>query len=399
MTVARRYSGYRSYDYLEEGADYRAFHLAPEEGRVPAHELDLSEAQQERVRRILDEEIVISLHDHPHVYPNDMSELIPYVKTGRTRTGYRGLSESGMTAVFDNLMDGFGCVTSSAGWKWDDLMVDLGLRLCDFAKQDYVRVAYSVDDITEAHRNGQLAMVLSLEAATAIENEVDRIDMLYGFGIRQMGVVYSESNNLGSGLKEPGDGGLTTFGRRAVARMNKLGMAIDVSHSSDQTCLDVIEASTDPVLITHAGARGVWPSRRMKPDEVLLACARSGGVLGIEAAPHTTISPNHRAHSLDSVMDHFVYCVDLMGIEHVGFGPDTLFGDHVGLHHAFDLGIRQDMVNWPEFTEVPYVSGLENPTENFFNIIGWLVQHDYSDDEIRAVIGGNVLRVLRETWS
>lgn len=399
MTVARRYTGYSSYDYLEEGTDYQAFRLAPEEGRVPGHQLDLSDGERQRVQRILDDEIVISLHDHPHVYPADMSELIPYVRTGRTRTGYRGLSKSGMTAVFDNLMDGYGCVASSAGWKWEELIVDLGHRLCDFAKQDYVRVAHTLDDITTAHREGQLAIVLSLEAATAIENEVDRIDILYGFGVRQMGVVYSESNNLGSGLKEPGDGGLTTFGRRAIERMNKLGMVIDVSHSSDQTCLDVIEQSRHPVLITHAGARGVWPSRRMKPDDVLRACAQSGGVIGIEAAPHTTISPDHRAHCLESAMDHFQYCVELMGIEHVGFGPDTLYGDHAGLHHAVDLGIREDMKNWPEFTEVPYVSGLENPTENFFNIVGWLVQHDYSDDEIRAVIGGNTMRVLGEVWS
>jgi membrane dipeptidase len=163
--------------------------------------------------------------------------------------------------------------------------------------------------------------------------------------------------------------------------------------------MDVIAASRHPVFITHAGARGVWPSRRMKPDDVLQACAGSGGVLGIEAAPHTTISPDHRAHSLESVMDHFVYCVDLMGIEHVSSGPDTLYGDHVGLHRAFDLGIREDMATWPEFTEVPYVSGLENPTENFYNIVSWLVQHDYSDDEIRAVIGGDTMRVLGEIWS
>src|SRR5262249_25637446 len=160
-----------------------------------------------------------------------------------------------------------------------------------------------------------------LEAATPIENELDRIDILYGFGVRQMGIAYSEANGLGSGLKEAHDGGLTVFGRRAVRRMNKLGIAIDVSHSGDRTCLDTFEHSEKPVVITHAGARGVWPTSRMKPDEVLKACAQSGGVLGLEAAPHTTLSPDHREHSLESVMDHFTYCVELMGIEHVAFGP------------------------------------------------------------------------------
>jgi membrane dipeptidase len=137
----------------------------------------------------------------------------------------------------------------------------------------------------------------------------------------------------------------------------------------------------------------------MKPDEVLLGCAQSGGVIGLEAAPHTSLSAQHPAHSIESVMDHFTYCVELMGIEHVAFGPDTLFGDHVALHKTFaaNLGVHDAQVG-PKYDEVPYVAGLENPTENFFNIVGWLVKHGYSDEDIKAVTGGNILRVLREIW-
>jgi membrane dipeptidase len=232
-----------------------------------------------------------------------------------------------------------------------------------------------------------------------IENEVDRLDVLYGFGVRQMGIAYSEANTLGSGLKERGDGGLTYFGERAVERMNKLGIVIDVSHSGDRTAVDAIKASTKPTLITHAGARGLWPTNRMKTDETIIECAKRGGVIGIEAAPHTTLSPAHPRHSLESVMDHFKYCVDLVGLEHVSFGPDTLFGDHVGLHDAFSSNLSLGQAHGTvEYEKVPYVDGLENPAEEFYNIIGWLVKHDYSDDEIRAVVGGNTLRVLKEVW-
>src|SRR5690606_40264322 len=118
--------------------------------------------------------------------------------TGRARTGYRGLSQSGMTAVFDNMMDGTACVTRKSGWKCDDIVYDIGMRLSDIAHQDFVRIAYGLDDIYAAHQNDQLAIVLSLEAATPIENEVDRIDLLYGMGVRQMGIAYSEANTLGS---------------------------------------------------------------------------------------------------------------------------------------------------------------------------------------------------------
>jgi membrane dipeptidase len=216
-----------------------------------------------------------------------------------------------------------------------------------------------------------------------------------------MGLVYAEANTLGGGQKERHDGGLTAFGRRAVERMNALGILIDVSHAGDRTSLDAIEASAKPVAITHAGARGVWPIARMKPDEVLKACAERGGVLGIEAAPHTTVSHDHPAHTIESVMDHFTYAVELMGIEHVAFGPDTLYGDHVAFHHALNGKLSLSSVLDPgdvAYDRVAHVDGLENPTENFRNIAAWLVKHGYGDDEIKAVLGGNILRLLNEVW-
>jgi membrane dipeptidase len=394
-----RYTGYKSFAYLEPGRDFKEFKLAAEVGRVPASQLDLSDAQRERAGRLLADSIVISLHDHPIVFPDDIAQAPEMIRTGREPTGFEGLARSGLTAVFDNFMDGTSCITSQAGWKWDDVIIDLGHRLCDIAHQDFVFRAESVADIRRAHRGGQVALVVGLEAATPIQNEIDRIDVLYGFGVRQMGIAYSEANGLGSGLRERRDGGLTAFGERAVERMNRLGIAIDVSHSGDQTSMDAIEASAAPVLITHAGARAVWGSRRMKPDHVIRACAERGGVIGIEAAPHTTLSSSHPRHGLDAVMDHFTYCVELVGVEHVTFGPDTLFGDHVGMHDVFaeQLSIAQARGEL-EFTRVEYVDGLENPGECFASIIGWLVGHDWSDDEIRAVVGGNTLRVLEEVW-
>ncbi|MET0233569.1 MAG: membrane dipeptidase [Kibdelosporangium sp.] len=400
LDPAPRYTGYTAYEYLEADTDYRKFSYAEQVGRVPAYEgLGLTTEQTERTRRLLRDETVISLHEHVQVFPQDMTDLREHIRQGREPTGYEGLARSGLTAVFDNGMDGTCCISSDAGWKYQDVLFDLGVRMADLAHQDFVVKAESVADIEDARRTGRIAHIFALEAATMIENEVDRLDVLYGFGVRQMGIAYSEANLLGSGLKERGDGGLTYLGDRAVERMNKLGIAIDISHSGDRTGLDVIRKSRTPVFITHAGARSVWPTNRMKDDETIKACAERGGVIGIEAAPHTTLSREHPLHSLESVMDHFKYCVDLVGIEHVSFGPDTLFGDHVGLHDAFSANLSLGQAHGGvEFEKVPYVDGLENPAEGFFNIIGWLVAHDYSDDEIRAVIGGNTLRVLKEVW-
>lgn len=394
-----RYSGYRSFEYLEAGTDYQTFELAKEIGRVPSRRVEVSADQEQRVQRLLEENTVVSLHDHVTVAPADVAEMPAYRRQGREWTGYEGLSVSGLDVVFDALMGGTATITSRAGWKWDDVIHDLGMRLCDIAHQDFVVTAGTLEDIRAAKASGRIAFIPCLEAATPIENELDRLDILYGLGIRSCGIAYSEANTLGSGLREAHDGGLTEFGRQAVRRMNRLGIAIDLSHAGDRTSLDTIELSERPVFVTHAGARALWGTKRMKSDEVLRACAERGGVIGISAAAHTTLTERHPLHSIESVMEHFEYIAGLVGIDHVAFGPDIFFGDHVGLHRFFAKQFSLAASRGGRvIQEVEYVDGIENPAESFPNIVRWLVRHEYSDAQIGQVIGGNVLRALAAIW-
>jgi membrane dipeptidase len=361
--------------------------------------VEVSDEQENRVQRLLDDTLVVSLHDHAHVAPENLNQIQEFRRQGRDWTGYEGLSVSGLDAVFDAFMGGSATITSSAGWKWDDFILDMGMRLSDIAHQDMLVRAGTIAEIEEAKRTGKIAFIPSLEAATVIENEIDRLDVLYGFGVRCAGVIYSESNMLGSGLRERNDGGLSDLGRHAVRRMNKLGMAVDLSHASDQSCLDIIEVSDRPVFITHAGARALWDTKRMKPDNVLRACTERGGIVGISAAANTTITYTRRRHSLESVMEHFEYCANLVGIDNVAFGPDTFFGDHVGMHNAFAKQFSLASArSGLEFEHIDYVDGIENPGESFPNVVRWLVTHEYSDGDIQKVIGDNVMRVLRAVW-
>ena len=389
---------YTSYGYIKAGEDFPEIKLAPEFNRVAPYEGDLTVEEKLRADKLMKENITISLHDHPVRFPEDMNQTPEYNRTGRQHTAFAGLKESGMTVLFDNMMDGTACVTGNAPWRWLDIITDIGMRQADIAHQELVTVIRNVGDIYNAHKNGNVGLVFGLEAATPIENEIDRLDVLYGIGIRQIGIAYSDSNALGCGLSESSDTGLTDFGVRAVKRMNQLGVAIDISHSSDQTGIDTCHKSTKPVFMTHAGARAIWPIKRMKSDDVLRAVADSGGVIGMSAAPHTTLSHAHPLHSIDSVMDHLLYCIELVGIEHVAFGPDTLYGDHVGLHTVFSKLLKFGSSEAPAFEKVEYVEGLENPTENFWNITGWLVKNGFSDSEIVALLGGNILRALKAIW-
>jgi membrane dipeptidase len=394
-----RYAGYRSYGYLERGRDYRTFELAPEVDRVPPHVVALSEAEEARVWGILAVHPAISLHDHLEVYPADLAEADDWVRDAHPSTGYEGLARSGLAAAFENFGDGTATITSKSGWKWSDVIHDIGIRYADWAHQDFVVRGETIGDIRRAFANGQVALVGALEAATPIENELDRLDVLYGFGIRMLGVTYSESNALGSGCRETSDGGLTGFGRRAVERMNRLGILIDVSHAGDRTSLDTIEASTAPVCISHSGSRELWPISKCKPDDVIRACAERGGVIGIEAAPGTTmVRPDLAEASIDTFMRHFEYCVDLVGIDGVTFGPDTFFGDHAGTYHTPQGALLASGDSEYDDVIPEYVVGLEN-IGDFPNIVRWLVVHGYADDDIARVIGGNTLRVLEQAWA
>ncbi|WP_258370088.1 MULTISPECIES: dipeptidase [unclassified Curtobacterium] len=392
-------SGYESYDYLDGDLHLPRDPLTPEFDRVPPYDGGHTPAVIERAERLLAATITISLHDHPVRFPADMANTPAYNRAGRQFTAFEGLRASGLTVVFDNMMDGTATVTGNTPWQWEDVVTDLGMRQADIAHQSDVVVIRTLADIHAAHAAGRTGLVFGLEAATPIGNDLDRLDILYGLGIRQIGLAYSQSNGLGAGLSERTDFGLTDFGRAAVRRMNQLGLAIDVSHSSDRTGIDAADASDVPVFITHAGARALWDIPRLKSDDVLRAVAAGGGVIGMSAAPHTTISRDHPTHSLLSVMDHFEYCAELLGIDHVAFGPDTLYGDHVGLHTTFSSMLGATAATTEDHPRVEYVDGLENPTESFHNIAAWLVEHGYSDDEIGKVLGGNVLRVLGEVWA
>ncbi len=416
-----RYTGYRSYQYIRHNRDFTEYDLIEGESLFEPYTVPLTPAEEARAVELAGRILMISLHEHPHLFPARAGQIRAYDSEGRVHTAFEALANSWWDCVFDNFLDGAACITSKNGWKWSDIIYDMGMRFCDLAHQDFIVKCEQIDDIRRAKREGRIAFVAAQEGAAMIENELDRIEILYGIGLRVLGITYSESNALGTGLKEKRDGGLTSFGRKAVQRMNDVGLAIDCAHASDQTTLDTVEVSRHPIFLTHTGARGLWNIKRLAPDHVIRAVADKGGVIGIEAAPHTTVSPQHLRHGIESFMDHFEYVKELVGIEHVAFGPDTLYGDHVGLHKVYAAALSIEEThdagegeagsgggdgakgggpghNPAKHIPVEYVRGIENPTEGSKNILRWLVKRGYSDEDIARVMGENIMRVLKEAW-
>ena len=152
------FRGYKSYSYLTPAQDYEVFDLDDELRRVPDYDSGLSEEEAQRAGRLLRDSVVISLHDHPVVFPRDITRVRDYIRTGRQHTGYEGLSRSGLTAVFDNMMDGTACVTGSAPWRWNDIITDLGMRLADLAHAPGFDLIKTVADIDAARAAGTVGL-------------------------------------------------------------------------------------------------------------------------------------------------------------------------------------------------------------------------------------------------
>jgi len=398
----KKYSGYRSFQYLEPKRDYASFPLEKEIDRVPKYDFGLSKTQEERVQQIIEKNIIISLHDHLDVFP-EKGHSGPTLRNGRRFTAYEGIAHAGFDCVFDN----------GGGSTWNSTVEYLGMKQSDYHHQNFVIPCLRAEDVETAFREGKCALLSAIEQASAIDRDVDRIDILHGLGIRSMGICYSESNTLGDGLNEMRDGGLTDLGYDAVVRMNKVGILIDVSHTGDVTAMDTIEASKDPICISHRGTRALTNSTRMLPNEVLQACAEKGGVLGLEVAGFGLRTQKHPEASIEGFLEHMEYCIKLLGVDHVGAGPDTMYQDHaemyrrqgrlqaIGGYGHYDRPRpegpvkRHSQLRWTMIEGLDYIKGLESATD-FPNIIRGLVRDGYSDAEIAKVAGGNGLRLLKE---
>jgi membrane dipeptidase len=233
--------------------------------------------------------------------------------------------------------------------------------------------------------------------------DADDVDTLFGLGQRVAQLTYNFQNRLGAGFLENNDGGLTVFGHSIVERMQEVGMVVDASHCGDQTTLDSLDAATRPVIFTHASCRALIPGHlRCKTDEMIRMLADGGGVMGIPLIRF--MIRGEPPVSVDDVVAHFRHVADTVGVEHVGIGSDL---DIVGFGapgpprgSPGPEGQPNFERYRPFFTEEGYVhiEGL-NHSKRAFDLTEGLIRAGFGDDEIRLMLGGNWIRVLKELWA
>jgi len=226
----------------------------------------------------------------------------------------------------------------------------------------------SHDEVLDAKRKGMVAGLLSIEGADVIEGRIEMLRVFHRLGVRMVGLVHSLRNQLADGVTDRRTGGgLSELGIQAVEELNRLGMIIDVSHINDEGFWDVLDLTKNPVIASHSNSRAVCSHPRNMTDEMIVALAENGGVMGMNFAP-SFVHPEQA--TLKRVVDHIDHIVDLVGPDHVGLGSD------------FD-GIPSTPVGLEDVTKMP-------------RITGELVNREYSEVDIKKILGGNHLGLMKK---
>jgi membrane dipeptidase len=244
--------------------------------------------------------------------------------------------------------------------------------------------------------SGKVGLILGIQNAEHFR-KVDDVDYFYGLGQRVSQLTYNARTLIGNGSTERRDDGLSDFGLSIVERMNKVGMAVDVSHCGDKTTLDAFEVSKKPVLITHSNCRALNPNHpRCKTDEAIKAMAAKGGVMGITEV-RMFVSAKEPT-GIDAMLDHYDYVAKLVGVEHVGVGSDIDLLGYDALSPEETKQLRSGYKSSYGFRDKNDIDGYTF-AKRPFDLAEALIRRKYSDANIEAILGGNFRRVLKEIWT
>jgi membrane dipeptidase len=248
------------------------------------------------------------------------------------------------------------------------------------------QIAYTADDVERGFKNGKISSMIGMEGGHSIDNSLAALRMFYFLGARYMTLTHS--SNLAwadSATDKPAHGGLTKFGEEVVREMNRLGMLVDLSHVSPETMEDALRVTEAPVIFSHSSAKAICNVPRNVPDNILQIVAKNGGVVMVTFVPgfisQEVADFNAKPEAerkgltapratLSQVADHIDHIRKVAGIDHIGLG-----GDFDGITEVV-LGL-EDVSKYPDLTAE-------------------LLKRGYKDDEVKKILGLNVLRVMRQ---
>lgn len=247
----------------------------------------------------------------------------------------------------------------------------------------------SVAEIDLARATGRMAIAFDIEGAFCLGDQEDIVEPLYELGVRWMALAYNRRNLVGSGVHDEVDGGLTSFGELVADEMDRVGMIKCLSHTGYRTAMQALERSAKPCIFSHSNPRALWDHVRNIPDDLIVACAETGGVVGINGI---NIFLGDGPPTPESMVRSIDYVVELVGIDHVGLGLDSGY-----LSEGEIADFLTDPAFWPEGND--YDKPIECvPAESIGAIVENLSKLGYTRADISKVLGANMRRVAESVW-
>ncbi|HAT42522.1 MAG TPA: peptidase M19 [Rheinheimera sp.] len=363
-----------------------------------------AESLHDRAVAIAQKHMLIDTHiDVPYRLEEDWEDVSKATKRGDF--DYPRAVKGGLNAPFMSIYIPASLEKTGGSYLLANKLIDSMEALVGRAPDKFA-MAYSSADLQRNFKAGKLSLALGMENGSPIEGKLENLTHFYQRGIRYITLTHSESNHIADSsydIRRPWKG-LSPFGEKVVAEMNRLGIMIDISHVSDKAFYKVIELTKAPVIASHSSLRAYVPGfERNMDDEMIKALAKNGGVIQINFGSSFVVSQanqwglqlkaaakaagkdaNDKAFeeeykkqhpypfaNVDTVIQHINHVRDLVGIDHVGIGSDF---DGVG--DSLPEGLK-DVSMYP-------------------NLIEGLLKAGYSEADIEKVMSGNLLRVLKQ---
>ena len=272
---------------------------------------------------------------------------------------------------------------------WQKTIKNIGAFITWLEKNaDRFTLVRRVEDILSAKREGKLAIAFDIEGMNALDGEAFMVSLYYRLGVRQMLFAYNRNNLAGSGCHDQ-DTGLTAFGHQVIAEMNRVGMLVDCSHTGYRTTLEAMEASSAPVIFSHSNPKSLHKHGRNILDEQIRACARKGGVVGINGIGLFLGDP---AATTPALVRAIGYVADLVGVDHVGVALDWTPEDLEGLTTA-------NPRFWPASEGYGQGSAMRVAAPRQLpQITETLLNRGWPEADVVKVLGGNFRRVAEAVW-
>ena len=250
------------------------------------------------------------------------------------------------------------------------------------------RLVSTVEDVRRAKAEGKLGIVFDVEGMCPVLEALSLVQTFSELGVRWMLVAYNRNNAAGGGCMDQ-DSGLTDAGRAIIDEMERVGMVLCLSHSGARTATEALEYSSNPVIFSHSNPYGHTGHARNISDDLIRACARKGGVIGLSG-----IGPflGSNTDLVNRLLTQLRYVIDLVGAEHVGLGLDYVF-DRTELEEY----VSKNPSLFPAGVDRSRGMGLVEP-EAFGEIAEGLARDNLSDAQIRGVLGENWLRIATQVW-